>query len=350
VKWDLIPMAAVDWHVPSPLSHRERGTGNLKKGVINNGKLTGMQHLQIAYELGVILIGCAALAMAGFWALKTKDTDLRNFWILYALFTLVLIALVLDNYLSVNVEGYSAQAWYFINGLNQIASFAVLVAVIHYLLGIYQISSRRIISAIFLFTMLIGLGLLLSPVGARLDADEAIIYFGWGFRIILIWYLVMFTFIIVLGYGFLRRVWNTDRRNFILGLLMFVTFGYAETLANFSQSLRTTSVTLTKEGSFLFSSIPYALYGIFLINYFLRYSVPAMPGLDTLSEEFLSKYGITDREREIILKVMKGKSNADIARELFISLATVKTHLHNIYTKIGVDSRYDLLARVRSSQ
>jgi DNA-binding CsgD family transcriptional regulator len=72
--------------------------------------------------------------------------------------------------------------------------------------------------------------------------------------------------------------------------------------------------------------------------------------MDALPEAFLAKYGITDREREIILKVVEGKSNADIAGELFISLATVKTHLHNIYRKIGVDSRYDLLARVRSGQ
>jgi ATP/maltotriose-dependent transcriptional regulator MalT len=72
--------------------------------------------------------------------------------------------------------------------------------------------------------------------------------------------------------------------------------------------------------------------------------------MDDLSQAFLSRYGITEREREIILKVIEGKSNADIASELFISLATVKTHLHNIYTKIGVESRFDLLARVRSDR
>jgi len=133
-------------------------------------------------------------------------------------------------------------------------------------------------------------------------------------------------------------------------LLIFITVGYAETLANFSQSLHSSGVTLTRESDFLFSSIPYALYGIFLIYYFLRYSIPAALEPDTVSEAFISKFGITDREREIILKVMQGKSNADIAGELFISLATVKTHLHNIYTKIGIDSRYDLLVRVRSGQ
>ena len=48
--------------------------------------------------------------------------------------------------------------------------------------------------------------------------------------------------------------------------------------------------------------------------------------------------------------VMQGKSNEDIAGELVISLGTVKTHLHNIYKKAGIDSRYDLLAKARSGQ
>ncbi|HUM28044.1 MAG TPA: helix-turn-helix transcriptional regulator, partial [Anaerolineales bacterium] len=91
-------------------------------------------------------------------------------------------------------------------------------------------------------------------------------------------------------------------------------------------------------------------YGIFLIVYFVRFPVAAPVQHEEPSAAFLSKHGITDREREIIVKVMQGKSNEEIARELFISLATVKTHLHNIYRKIGIDSRYDLLARVRSGQ
>jgi len=134
----------------------------------------------------------------------------------------------------------------------------------------------------------------------------------------------------------------------MIGFLVFATVGYVETLTSLPRSLRTTTVALSGDDRFLFSSIPYALYGIFVIGYFLRYPVPALPGMDEVPETFLTRYAITDREREIILKVMQGKSNADIAGELFISLATVKTHLHNIYRKIGVDSRFDLLARVRS--
>jgi len=132
--------------------------------------------------------------------------------------------------------------------------------------------------------------------------------------------------------------------------LVFASIGYLEMTSGFLRNISLKSAPLTIERGFIYSSIPYALYGIFLIIYFARYPVATPVANEEPSQEFLSKYGITDREREIILMVMQGKSNEDIARELVISLGTVKTHLHNIYKKAGIDSRYDLLAKARSGQ
>ena len=309
-----------------------------------------MEHLQIAYDLLVIMIGLAALSIVVFWASRTRESDLRDFGILYTCFTLVLIVLVSRKYMSLNVAGYSARAWYILSGLDQMLSFAVIVAVIHFFAGVYQVRYRRAITVAFVGMTLACMLLILSPIGAVLDAETSTIRFGMGYRIASAWYLVSFTFALVLGYGLIRRAWNTERRSFLVGLLIFATFGYIESVSSFVSSLKQTSVTFPSESGFLYSSIPYALYGIFVIVYFLRHPVPSLPGVDEVPESFVTKYGITDREREIILKVVQGKSNADIAGELFISLATVKTHLHNIYRKIGVDSRFDLLARVRAGQ
>lgn len=309
-----------------------------------------MEHLQIAYDLFVIMIGLAALSIVVFWAVRTGEADLRDFSILYVCFTLVLAVLVLKKYLFLNVEDYSARAWYLLSGAEQALNFAVIVAVIHFFTGVYRVRAGWMITIFFLVVMLMCILLIPSPIGAVLDADSRTIRFGIGFRIATVGYFASFTFMLALGYGLLRRAWHTERRNFLIGLLGFATVGYVETALNLPQSLRITVVTLSNENGFLFSSIPYALYGIFLIFYFLRYPVRAPLEMDSLPEAFISRYGITDREREIILKVIQGKSNADIAGELFISLATVKTHLHNIYRKIEVESRYDLLARVRSGQ
>jgi DNA-binding CsgD family transcriptional regulator len=50
-------------------------------------------------------------------------------------------------------------------------------------------------------------------------------------------------------------------------------------------------------------------------------------------------YNLSKRELEIVKLVMQGFSNQDIAGELFISLHTVKTHLQNIFNKVGVTNR-----------
>jgi DNA-binding CsgD family transcriptional regulator len=309
-----------------------------------------MEDLQIAYDLFVIMIGFAALTIAILWAVKTGEAYLRDFCILYALFTLVLVNLVIRKYLFLNVESYSARSWYFFSGVDLMLSYAVIVALIHFLAGVYQVRARRAISVAFLALMLVCDVLLLSPLGAVLDAEQQTIHLGVGYQVASLVYFASFTFAMVLGYGWLRRVWNTSRRSFVLGLLIFATIGYLESTANITGSLQTTTASFSEESGFLFSSIPYALYGIFLIYYFLHYPLPAPAANDELTDAFLARYGITGREREIIQKVIEGKSNAEIAAELFISLATVKTHLHNIYQKIDVDSRYDLLARVRSGQ
>jgi DNA-binding NarL/FixJ family response regulator len=51
---------------------------------------------------------------------------------------------------------------------------------------------------------------------------------------------------------------------------------------------------------------------------------------------------LTPREIEIVKQVAAGLRNIEIAKRLFISEGTVKMHLHNIYQKLGVDSRINL--------
>ncbi|GAA4807925.1 response regulator transcription factor [Streptomyces ziwulingensis] len=53
---------------------------------------------------------------------------------------------------------------------------------------------------------------------------------------------------------------------------------------------------------------------------------------------------LTDRERDILTQLARGLGNRDIARALFISEATVKTHLRRIYDKLGVDTRAGAVA------
>ncbi|ARZ68515.1 hypothetical protein SMD11_2867 [Streptomyces albireticuli] len=53
---------------------------------------------------------------------------------------------------------------------------------------------------------------------------------------------------------------------------------------------------------------------------------------------------LTERERDILGQLARGLGNREIARALFISEATVKTHLGRIYDKLGVDTRSGAVA------
>lgn len=48
---------------------------------------------------------------------------------------------------------------------------------------------------------------------------------------------------------------------------------------------------------------------------------------------------MTDREREVIKLMVEGLNNAEIAERLVVSLSTVKYHISNILSKLGVDNR-----------
>ncbi|MDR7274794.1 response regulator transcription factor [Catenuloplanes atrovinosus] len=56
------------------------------------------------------------------------------------------------------------------------------------------------------------------------------------------------------------------------------------------------------------------------------------------------RHPLTDREIELVRKVARGRTNREIAAELFVAVSTVKAHLANVQTKLGLRNRVEVAA------
>jgi LuxR family maltose regulon positive regulatory protein len=56
---------------------------------------------------------------------------------------------------------------------------------------------------------------------------------------------------------------------------------------------------------------------------------------------------LTPRELEVLRLVCAGRSNSQIATELFVTVGTAKAHIHTIYGKLGAANRVEAILRAR---
>ncbi|HDS08500.1 MAG TPA: hypothetical protein ENO05_12840 [Bacteroides sp.] len=104
---------------------------------------------------------------------------------------------------------------------------------------------------------------------------------------------------------------------------------------------------------FLFFFLGWHLIPILFLNLHLgKHHAPATslyPDFESKLEAFSGKYDISNREREVVQLICKGYTNQEISESLFISLQTVKDHVHHIFVKTGVRNRVQLTNLIRSA-
>lgn len=71
-----------------------------------------------------------------------------------------------------------------------------------------------------------------------------------------------------------------------------------------------------------------------------------LPQLEILNRKLPAP--ISSKEYDMLIGLYEGYSNKELAEEHFVSVNTIKTHLRNLYSKLDVKSRSDLLIKLRS--
>jgi DNA-binding CsgD family transcriptional regulator len=267
-----------------------------------------------------LLLGFGNLVFLTLGALKYRNIYLKRLWLTYLATTVMLLSYV---------------AQFFINAFT------------HYVIGINMVISPICMSIISFNLSLLVTGLLYeeSPVWMKV-----FIRFFSAFPLFII------PLLYLLPHGYLAMLSSIASMEFYIMLgLNCVTF-----LIGFNR-LDNSYKTLTKTFTFLLiffvlvfmiqllfdldvNPFPffYALWSILLIVYFWK-NIFVVSINKLSSASLIEQYHITEREKDIMDLIVLGKTNKAIGEQLYISEKTVKNHIYNLYKKLGINSRFELM-------
>lgn len=98
---------------------------------------------------------------------------------------------------------------------------------------------------------------------------------------------------------------------------------------------------------------------IFSFSFFIKYpehitsktkEIKAPIKAPFITPPTLEYFRLSDRELEVVQLMIIGKNNKEIAKELFVSVSTVKTHISHVFKKTGVKSRIELIIQFQTKK
>ena len=304
----------------------------------------------IVYYVLVALTGFVAVAVS---LLGTLRSRIGAYWLLigfYAALTVRISVSAVEQYLYLNVHPVSVNVYLATHTIGTVLTAVFMCIGTLYFHRLFVEKGQKPRDLIVVGAYAVSLILTLLPGSRTVDLTRATMRFtalGDGSFLLL---LALFAYLLVVGLAGQKR--DRPVRELVL-IWSLIVFGLVAFLSDVWGMIRYLAgageLPLTPAGgSFMVASVPHLLFGGVLMYYFGAYVLADRQAPPAVGPTFVDQYGLSPREREVIPLLNQGLSNREIAEKLFVSLATVKTHLHSIYEKTGTKSRYELFSMTRS--
>ncbi len=304
-----------------------------------------MEHLKIAFYLAAQLIGAGAVA----YAVLMSRTYRLPFLGAYAWFlgfnNILALANLTSAYACANLLGFCVLFQYSVYGrvLGPVARLSQ-VGMVYALLAIVRGFRGRRLSHSFKTGFGIATGILLAGyvVWAVLpQGNDLRQWIARGERVVsLLGVLVIPAALAGLILGS-RKIHDAAERNAVraFGIAYFVVYSVFVITMPLPISLQFPPNALAL---LAINIIPFLWFGKTFTRAYT--AAPASAEDREAFERFCRTHGLTAREADILDLILRGKSNADMEKDLFISIHTVKNHITSIHSKLGVRSRWQLIS------
>lgn len=305
-----------------------------------------MQHIIVFSYIFTILIGVSALTIQ--WLAEKGDVDNRG--IMKSFITMLLVLNVYDFviYYFDNIMRRPSNNLMLSFGDCLIAVLVILWLKVECNIG-GEAEDNRLVKLgqkfvmVYLIVWLVAVAFFMEYNWIRLIIDVPLIC------------------LLVIGSASLiiRSRQNGSERNLLLykGIItFFITCNYLTYLVSESGLLLSTGKNIMDVTIFFWLVINVVnMIFMYKKDFAESYLQQPEPVVQTLNlEEAMDivkeKYELTKREVEILKEVYDGKTNTQIAEDLFISESTVKAHIYNIFRKMNVKSRVEAVCIVREEK
>lgn len=292
-----------------------------------------MEHLIFLFNLLTLLTGLAAAARL--FASWRSSRDPVVFWkfLHFSGFTFTMVVAAADAYGVVNLEAGVE--------LTRFWSSLVLIGTAVMLFGFPHLSRAEAGRPRPLRFTLFWAGLSLIPL-----AGAGLLYATEDYVLLLVLIAVSFApfwAAIVYGLAVGTRPQDKNRWEGWVVLLVLASVGAAEVWW---------IVADPPQDGYYFITLPLAYLYTVWVSWRSRLPGPPSPasGLRAVPDALADELGLTRRERDMAGGILRGLSNKELAFELGLSGNTVRNHISNLYRKLGIQKRLDLVLLVQKYQ
>jgi len=304
-----------------------------------------MEHLKIAYYFLVLLVGAGAIVYAALMSRAYRLPFLKPLaWFLGFNNTLALINLT-SAYACANLIGFCVLGQYTVlAGILGPAARLSQLGIVYSLFAIVRGFGGRRLSGTFDRWFGTAAGLVFASYIVTSLLPRETMLWRWIARTQIVVFLL--GVLAILGVlislvSHVRKIQDSAERKTVLSFGLSYLVIYA---------LFVITSGLPDAVQFPPNALALLAINLFPLIWFRKpfaeaYATTAASGEDREAlEQFSRTRGLTPREGAILELILRGKSNAQIEKELFISIHTVKNHITSIHQKLGVRSRWQLIS------
>lgn len=316
-----------------------------------------MVHFVFLYYIAALSIGWAGVLVSASFYIKMQEKFIKDYLLFFAIFGIKIVEIAAMFYIYSNVSSNlkAVEIAYTISAVITFMFYTAMLTLINESFDVpYKKLKNYAVFAVTLLLMVVGMG------SYKADVNSQLLYITDTFYLVNIYCVAAVIYVVYNGIKYRDNIENLIQKkvNSIVIKLFLICSPF--TLLDSIKIAGGKSFKLGENFSLVyFLPLVFAVFtAVFSIKLVKTYSAlesikdenekrEELYEIESIDDECAEKYKISAREKEVIINLLKGKSNKEIADTMEISANTVKSHLNNIYGKIGARNRYELFNIVK---